>query len=110
MSRTALQVESHYIHREDLEFVHGRIETRTFHVCDGLDIITDKDKWCGKMSIIVYVCDSVKKATCIHICEKDIMLVTFRSIIRWLWDQLYAILVNRKHALGAWTPILGKTI
>ena len=39
---------------------HGRIETRTYRVFDGLGIITDKEKWGGNMTIIEYESETVK--------------------------------------------------
>jgi hypothetical protein len=38
-----------YSHTEGPELGHGRIETRTYRVFDGLDIIADKEKWGGNM-------------------------------------------------------------
>ena len=39
-----------YSYTEGPELGHGRIETRTYRVFDGLDIIADKEKWGGKMT------------------------------------------------------------
>ncbi len=33
---------------------HGRIETRTYNIYDGLEIIADREKWGGNMTIIEY--------------------------------------------------------
>ena len=52
-----------YSYTEGPELGHGRIETRTYHIHDGLDIIADKDKWGGKMTIIEYEADTVRKST-----------------------------------------------
>ncbi|WP_279122810.1 hypothetical protein [Muribaculum intestinale] len=41
-----------YSYTEGPELSHGRIETRTYRVYDGLDIIADKEKWGGNMTII----------------------------------------------------------
>ena len=59
-----------YSYTEGPELGHGRIETRTYHIHDGLDIIADKDKWGGNMTIIEYHADTVKKSTGIHTSEK----------------------------------------
>lgn len=45
------------------ELAHGRIETRTYRIYDGLDIIADKEKWGGNMAIIEYESFTVKKST-----------------------------------------------
>ena len=55
---------------EGPELGHGRIETRTYHIHDGLCIIADKDKWGGNMTIIEYHANTVKKSTGVHSCEK----------------------------------------
>lgn len=59
-----------YSYTEGPELGHGRIETRTYHVYDGLDIIADKDKWGGNMTIIEYHASTVKKSTGVHSSEK----------------------------------------
>ena len=43
-----------YSYTEEPVLGHGRIETRTYRVFDGLDIIADKEKWGGNMTIIEY--------------------------------------------------------
>ena len=52
------------------ELGHGRIETRTFRIYDGLEIIADKEKWGGNMTIVEYESDTVKKSTGAHTSEK----------------------------------------
>ena len=42
-------IVSAYSHTEGPELGHGRIETRTYRVFDGLDIIADKEKWGGNI-------------------------------------------------------------
>ena len=37
---------------DDPELGHGRIETRTYRIYDGLDKIADKQKWGGNMTIV----------------------------------------------------------
>lgn len=60
------RIEGHspiYSYTEGPELAHGRIETRTYRVYDGLDIIADKEKWGGNMTIIEYESLTVKKST-----------------------------------------------
>ena len=59
-----------YSYTEGPELAHGRIETRTYRVYDGLDIIADKEKWGGNMTIIEYESSTVKKSTGMRTSEK----------------------------------------
>lgn len=59
-----------YSYTDGPELGHGRIENRTYRVYDGLDIIADKEKWGGNMTIIEYESDTVRKSTCTHTSEK----------------------------------------
>ena len=52
-----------YSYTEGPELGHGRIETRTYNIYDGLEIIADKEKWGGNMTIIEYESFSIKKFT-----------------------------------------------
>lgn len=52
------------------ELGHGRIETRIYRVYDGLEIIADKEKWGGNMTIVEYEADTVRKSTGAHTSEK----------------------------------------
>ena len=45
------------------ELGHGRIETRTYRIYDGLDMIADKQKWGRNMTIVEYESDVVNKST-----------------------------------------------
>lgn len=40
-----------FIYNEGPELGHGRIEERTYKVYDGLELITDKDKWGGNLTV-----------------------------------------------------------
>lgn len=55
---------------EGPELGHGRIETRTYRIYDGLELIADKEKWGGNLTIIEYESDTVKKSTGEHTSEK----------------------------------------
>lgn len=59
-----------YSYTEGPELAHGRIETRTYRVYDGLDVIADKEKWGGNMTIIEYESSTVRKSTGTHTSEK----------------------------------------
>lgn len=59
-----------YSYAEGPVLAHGRIETRAYRIYDGLDIIADKDKWGGNMTIIEYESFTVKKSTGVCTSEK----------------------------------------
>lgn len=59
-----------YSYTEEPVLGHGRIETRTNRVFDGLDIIADKEKWGGNMTIIEYESETVKKSSGAQTSEK----------------------------------------
>ena len=82
-----------YSYTEGPELGHGRIETRTYRVFDGLDIIADKEKWGGKMTIIEYVSDTVKKSSGAQTTEKRLYVSslptntqTLGSLVRSHWS------------------------
>lgn len=52
------------------ELGHGRIETRTYRIYDGLEIIADRQKWGGNMTIVEYETDTVRKSTGERTSEK----------------------------------------
>ena len=59
-----------YSYTEGPELGHGRIETRTYNIYDGLEIIADKEKWGGNMTIIEYESLTIKKSTGVRTSEK----------------------------------------
>lgn len=52
------------------ELGHGRIETRTYRIYDGLNIIADKEKWGGNMTVVEYEAHTVRKTNGAHTSEK----------------------------------------
>lgn len=81
-----------YSHTEGPELGHGRIETRTYRIYDGQDIIADKEKWGGNMTIIEYDFDTIQKSTGEHTCEKRLYVSSLPpdtpalgSIVRKHW-------------------------
>ena len=59
-----------YSYTEGPELGHGRIETRTYRIFDGLEIIADKEKWGGDMTVIEYESHTVKKSSGAQTAEK----------------------------------------
>ena len=56
------------------ELAHGRIETRTYRIYDGLSMIADKAKWGGSLTIVEYDSKTVKKSTGAHSSEKRLYM------------------------------------
>ena len=59
-----------YSYTEGPELSHGRIESRTYNIYDGLEIIADKEKWGKNMTIIEYESLTIKKSTGVRTSEK----------------------------------------
>ena len=78
---------------EGPELGHGRIETRTYRIHDGLDMIADKEKWGGSMTIVEYESDTVSKSTREHATEKRLYVTSLPTdtpllgaIVRSRWS------------------------
>ena len=52
-----------HTYAEGPELGHGRIEARTYSIYDGLDVIADRQKWDGDMTIVAYKSDTVNKSS-----------------------------------------------
>ena len=90
-----------YSYTEGPELRHGRIESRTYRIFDGLDIIADKEKWGGNMTIVEYESETVKKSSGQQTSEKRLYVSSLPSNTPTLGSIGAQPLVNRKHALGA---------
>lgn len=107
-----------YTYTEGPELGHGRIETRTYRVYDGLEVIADKKKWSGNMTIIEYEADTVKKSTGAHTFEKRLYVSSLPTntpalgayvrdhwsieSMHWCLDRnLLQDKIKRKHVRGA---------
>lgn len=51
------------VYVEGPEIGHGRIETRTYRAYDGLPLITDREKWGGRLTVVSLESQTVKKST-----------------------------------------------
>lgn len=51
------------VHTEGPVLEHGRIEIRTYRVYDGLELIADKKKWGGNMTVAAFNARTVRKST-----------------------------------------------
>ena len=43
---------------------------RTYRVSDGMELIADKEKWGGNLTVMQFESDTVKKSTGTHVCKK----------------------------------------
>lgn len=68
-----------YSYTEGPELGHGRIETRTYRIYDGLNLISDRQKWGGNMTIVEYEADTIKKSTHVHTFEKRLYVTSLPS-------------------------------
>ena len=82
-----------YSYTEGPELDHGRIETRTYRIYDGLDVIADKKKWGGNLTVIEFESHTVKKSMGTHTAEKRLYVTSLPtdtpqlgSIVRKHWS------------------------
>jgi hypothetical protein len=55
------QCTPQFTYREGPKLEHGRIETRTYNVYDGSELIADKDKWGNNLTVVEFVSHCIKK-------------------------------------------------
>ena len=75
------QLSPVYSYTEGPELAHGRIETRTYRVYDGLNLIADKQKWGGNMTIVEYEAHTVRKSTGVRTSEKRLYVSSLATDI-----------------------------
>lgn len=97
-----------YFYTEGSELGHGRIETRTYNIYDGLEIIAEKERCGGKMTIVECESDTVKKSTGAHTHEKRLYVTSMPtdtprlgSYVRSHWS------IESIH--WGWTSIFSRT-
>lgn len=59
---------------EGPELAHGRIETRTYRIYKGSDIVVDKERWGADLTVIEYESDVIKKSSSVRTSEKRLYL------------------------------------
>lgn len=59
-----------YTYTEGPELGHGRIETRTYHIYDGQQILADSKKWGDRLTIIASEYKSIRKSSGAESSEK----------------------------------------
>jgi predicted transposase YbfD/YdcC len=80
-----------FSHREAFELEHGRIETRTYHVHDGLELIADKDKWGGNLTVVEFISNCTKKSTGAETTETRFYVSNLPDDTSWIGKAI------RKH-------------
>lgn len=82
-----------HTYMEGPELGHGRIESRTYRIYSGMDVVVDKEKWGAHLTIIEYESCTVKKSTGVKATEKRLYATSLSpdtprlgSIIRNHWS------------------------
>lgn len=70
------------------ELGHGRIETRTYNVYDGLDLIVDKDKWGGNLTVVEFVSNTYNKSKGSETTETRLYVTNIPVDTPWLGDAV----------------------
>lgn len=52
-----------HVHTEGPSLGHGRIETRIYRAYDGMELVTDKEKWGGCLTVVEFETMTVRKST-----------------------------------------------
>jgi len=70
------------------ELGHGRIETRTYNVYDGLGLIADKDKWGGNLTVVEFVSHSTRKSTGAETTETRLYVSSLPVDTPWIGNAI----------------------
>ena len=66
------------------ELGHGRIETRTYNVYDGLGLMADKEKWGGNLTIVEFKAQTTKKSTGVDTSETRLYVSSLPVDTPWI--------------------------
>jgi predicted transposase YbfD/YdcC len=73
-----------FTYTEGPELEHGRIETRTYNVYDGLELIADKNKWGGNLTVVEFISRCTKKSTGAKTTEKRLYVSNLPYYTPWI--------------------------
>ena len=73
-----------FTYAEGPEFGHGRIESRTYNVYNGLELIADRDKWGGNLTVVEFVSFCTKKSTGAETTEKRLYVSNLPMDTPWI--------------------------
>lgn len=93
---------------ESPELGHGRMEKRTYNVYDALELIADKDKWGGNLTVVEFVSHCTRKSTGAETTETRLYVSNLPA------DNPFIGKAVRKHwsieiCTGGLTPICCRT-
>lgn len=77
-----------FTYREGPELGHGRIETRTYKVYDGLELIADKEKWGDNLTVVEFVAHTYNKSTGAETTETRLYVTDIPADTPWLGDAV----------------------
>lgn len=77
-----------FTYTEGPELGHGRIERRTYNVYDGLELITDRDKWGGNLTVVEFVSRSTKKSTGTETSETRLYVSNLPADTPWIGNAI----------------------
>lgn len=73
-----------FTYAEGPELGHGRIETRTYNVYDGLELIADKDKWGSNLTVVEFISHCTKKSTGAETFETRLYISNLPIYTPWI--------------------------
>ena len=77
-----------FTYTEGPELGHGRIERRTYNVYDGLELITDRDKWGGNLTVVEFISHSTKKSTGTETTETRLYVSNLPADTPWIGNAI----------------------
>lgn len=77
-----------FTYTEGPELGHGRIETRTYHVYDGLELIADKDKWGGNLTVVEFISHCTNKSTGAETTETRLYVSNLPIDTQWIGNAV----------------------
>lgn len=78
------QCSPQFSYTEGPELGHGRIETRIYNVYDGLNLIADKNKWGGNLTVVEFVSHCTKKSTGVKTTETRLYMSNLPNDTPWI--------------------------
>jgi len=73
-----------FTYNEGPELGHGRIETRTYKVYDGSELVADKEKWGSGLTVVEFVAHTTKKSTGIETSETRLYVSSLPIDTPWI--------------------------
>ena len=73
-----------HTYAEEPDLGHGRIETRTYEVYDGLERIADKEKWGDNLTVVKFISLTVNKSTGKEVREERLYVSSLPVDTPWI--------------------------